>query len=46
VVAFSFDEYQARVAAYLEPAHVELYADRGVWDTMQDAVIAHLEVLR
>jgi len=44
--ALSFDEYQAKVVAYLEPAHVELYADRGAWDTMQDAVIGYLEALR
>jgi predicted nucleotidyltransferase component of viral defense system len=44
--ALSFDEYQAKVVAYLEPAHVELYADRSAWDTMQDVVIERLEALR
>jgi predicted nucleotidyltransferase component of viral defense system len=44
--ALSFDEYSAKVVAYLEPAQVDLYADRGAWDTMQDAVITQLEALR
>jgi predicted nucleotidyltransferase component of viral defense system len=45
-IALSFDEYQAKVIAYLEPAHVELYSARAAWDTMQDAVVAQLEALR
>ena len=45
-IALSFDEYRAKVVAYLEPAHAELYRERDSWDISQAAVVAHLEALQ
>ncbi len=45
-MGISFDEYVSKVVAYLEPTHAEIYADRSVWDAMQEDVVVRLEVLR
>jgi predicted nucleotidyltransferase component of viral defense system len=42
----SFDDYRAKVVSFLEPDQVALYGDRDAWNTMQDAVIGHLEQLQ
>ncbi|MEO8901820.1 MAG: nucleotidyl transferase AbiEii/AbiGii toxin family protein, partial [Polyangiaceae bacterium] len=45
-LAISFDEYQSKVVAYLDPSQALLYADRSAWDAMQGAVAAQLEALQ
>ncbi len=45
-MGISFDEYASKVAAFLEPAHTELYAERSAWNAMQEDVVARLEALR
>lgn len=45
-MGLSFDDYAAKVVAFLEPSHAELYADRGAWEAMQEDVVARLEGLR
>ena len=45
-MGISFDEYRAKVIAYLDPDQAALYASRDAWSAMQDAVVAHLEGLR
>ncbi|MEO7033238.1 MAG: hypothetical protein ABI548_05235 [Polyangiaceae bacterium] len=42
----SFDEYQSKVVAYLDPSQAPLYADRSAWDAMQGAVAEQLEALQ
>jgi len=45
-MSISYDAYQAKVVAYLDPEQVVLYEDRATWDHMQATVIARLERLR
>lgn len=45
-MTISFDEYTAKVVAYLEPGHAEIYADRSAWNAMQEDAVARLEALR
>lgn len=42
----SFDEYVAKVVAYLDPAHAVPFEDALAWTTMQERVIDALEALR
>jgi hypothetical protein len=44
-MTISFDEYQSKVVAYLDPDQSALYADRSAWDEMQQAVVERLEAL-
>jgi cytochrome c1 len=44
--SISFDDYTAKVVAYLDPAQAELYEDRSAWGTMQEAVVSRLEAWR
>jgi len=41
----TFDDYAAKVVAYLEPEQVELFAARETWEVMQSGVVAQLEAL-
>jgi predicted nucleotidyltransferase component of viral defense system len=45
-MGISFDEYASKVIAFLEPSHVEVYAERSAWNAMQEDVVARLEALR
>jgi predicted nucleotidyltransferase component of viral defense system len=45
-MSISFDEYVAKVVAYLDPAQADLFRERPAWEAMQDAVISRLEQLR
>jgi predicted nucleotidyltransferase component of viral defense system len=45
-IGISFDEYAAKVVAYLAPAQRELFEERDAWNTMQAAVVERLESLR
>lgn len=42
----SFDAYQSKVIAYLEPAQADLYRDKAAWSAMQEFVVSQLEALR
>ncbi len=39
----SFDEFQGRVVAFLDPACMEMYASREAWDVLQTQVVDRLE---
>jgi hypothetical protein len=41
----SYDEYAAKVLAYLEPDHVAAYEDRAHWDALLEQVVFFLEAL-
>ncbi|HEX7481134.1 MAG TPA: nucleotidyl transferase AbiEii/AbiGii toxin family protein [Polyangiales bacterium] len=45
-ISISFDEYRAKVVAYLDPEQAALYESRAAWDAMQDAVVAQLQGLQ
>lgn len=45
-LAISFDAYTAKVVAFLDPAHADVYAGRAAWDALQGDVVARLEALR
>jgi hypothetical protein len=45
-MSISYDEFRAKVVAYLDVEHLALYQDRAAWDAMQQAVIARLEELQ
>lgn len=45
-MGLSFDEYTAKVIAFLEPSHAELYSERSTWNAMQEDVVLRLEALR
>ena len=45
-MSISFDEYAAKVVAFLDPAQSELFAGRAAWDATRDSVVARLEALR
>jgi hypothetical protein len=45
-MSISFDEYRARVVAYLDPEQAPPYASRAAWDAMQEGVIGRLGALR
>jgi len=45
-ISISFDEYQSKVVAYLEPAQALLYSGQAQWDALQEAVVSRLEALR
>jgi hypothetical protein len=42
-MSVSYDEYIAKVVAYLEPSQAELFAGRDTWDAMQCSVVSLLE---
>jgi predicted nucleotidyltransferase component of viral defense system len=42
----TFEQYSAKVVAYLEPAQVEVYGTPEVWESMQLDVVTRLEALR
>jgi hypothetical protein len=44
-MSVSYDEYVAKVVAYLEPSQAELFAARDTWNAMQSSVVATLESL-
>jgi hypothetical protein len=44
-MSISYDEYVAKVVAYLEPTQAELYAGRAAWNAMQASVVSMLEAL-
>jgi predicted nucleotidyltransferase component of viral defense system len=44
-IGISFDDYLAKVVAYLEPDHIELFGSREAWNLMQSAVVERLESL-
>jgi hypothetical protein len=44
--SISFDEYVAKVVAYLEPSQAEPLADRAAWDAMLDGVVSRLEQIK
>jgi hypothetical protein len=39
----SFEDFQSRVAAYLDPNHADMYASREAWDVLQAQVVDELE---
>jgi hypothetical protein len=45
-MSISFDDYVSKVVAYLDPTQADLFANRGAWDAMQEAVVGRLEALR
>lgn len=44
-MSVSYDEYVAKVVAYLEPSQAELFAARDTWNAMQSSVVSMLESL-
>lgn len=44
-IGISFDEYVAKVVAYLDADQADLFRDRSAWDAMQEAVVSRLESL-
>lgn len=46
VVEISFDDYAAKVVAYLDPVQAELFQARAAWHAMQEAVVSGLTELR
>lgn len=45
-ISISFDDYQSKVVAYLDPAQAALYSGREQWDAVQDAVVTRIEMLQ
>jgi predicted nucleotidyltransferase component of viral defense system len=45
-VDLSFDEYAAKVVAFLDPEQKELFDQRSAWNAMQTAVVERLESFR
>jgi hypothetical protein len=45
-LGLSYDEYVAKVIAYLDPIQRELYESRAAWDAMLQAVVSKLDTLR
>ncbi len=45
-MGLSYDEYRAKVVAYLGPEQAEPYAPRAAWDEMQARVVDELESWR
>jgi len=39
----SFDDYVAKVVAYMDPEQAEAFASRGAWEAMQAGVVERLE---
>jgi predicted nucleotidyltransferase component of viral defense system len=44
-MGISYDEYRAKVVAYLDPEQAAPYEDRAAWDHLQGVVITSLEAL-
>lgn len=44
-MSISYDDYRAKVVAYLDPEHEPAYRERAVWDRMQTDVIDRLRAL-
>jgi predicted nucleotidyltransferase component of viral defense system len=44
-MSVSYDEYVAKVIAYLEPSQAALFSARHTWDAMQSSVVSTLETL-
>ncbi len=44
-MSVSYDEYVAKVVAYLDPSQAELFEDEATWDAMQSSVVSTLESL-
>jgi predicted nucleotidyltransferase component of viral defense system len=44
-MSISYDEYRAKVVAYLDPEQAVLFEERATWEHMQDTVVARLEAL-
>jgi predicted nucleotidyltransferase component of viral defense system len=42
-MSVSYDEYVAKVVAYLEPSQAELFSARATWNAMQSSVVSMLE---
>jgi predicted nucleotidyltransferase component of viral defense system len=45
-MSLSFDDYRAKVVAFLDIEQAELYQSREVWDAMQAEVVARLEAFQ
>ena len=44
-MSVSYDDYIAKVVAYLDPAQAELFSEKATWNAMQSAVVSRLEAL-
>jgi len=44
-MSIGFDDYSAKVVAYLEPEHAELFASADAWRLMLEVVVDRLTEL-